>query len=302
MTVRVVVVGDLQARLSVRTPRLPRPHQTVPGDDFQQGIAGSGVLLALAALHLGARVSLVGAVGDDVNAAHLREQLVTAGIDIAHVVTVTDAPTGVSLHFAESEKKAMGASVPGANARLTGAHVKAAESVIAASDVLLTTLAPAHSAVERALQIAKDNSVLTVLKPEPVSPVEDRLLALAAVLTPNEEQLRALAQHNPSTPPRPDQINVCTLGAAGAQWFHRDGDEMKTGRVPGFSVRVVDPSGAGGVFTAALGVQLARGTNLETATRFANAAGALTTTVRGEVDAVPAEADVTALLAQASDH
>jgi len=297
MRAKVVVVGDLYASLHVHTERLPRPHQTVPGHGFAQGVAGSGALLAVAAARLGADVSFVGAVGRDVNSALLRERFAAAGINTDALVTVDSAPTGVTLHFEGADEKELGAAVPGANDRLTGAHVKAAASVIAKADLLLTTLAPPHAAVERALQIATDNDVRTVLKPEPVSPIQERLLALAAVLTPNETQLRVLAQHKPATAPRSDQISVCTLAASGAQWFQRHGGEMKTGRVPGFTVRVTDPTGAGGVFSAALGLRLAEGADLEPAIRFANAAGALTTTERGEWSAAPTREAVEVLLA-----
>jgi len=75
-----------------------------------------------------------------------------------------------------------------------------------------------------------------------------------------------------------------------------------TGRVPGFKVDPVDTTGAGDAFVAGLLTGLLDHTDapltserLRTMCRFANAAGALATTRRGAIPAMPTRAAVTAL-------
>jgi 1D-myo-inositol 3-kinase len=64
-------------------------------------------------------------------------------------------------------------------------------------------------------------------------------------------------------------VVVVTEGARGAALLERGGSMI---RVPAFSVREVDPTGAGDVFAAALLVALAEGSEPLAAVRFANAA------------------------------
>ena len=297
MGIKVVVVGDIGARLSVQTERLPRPHQTVPGYGLVQSGTGTGALQAVAAARLGAEVCFIGHVGADVVGDYLIKLLTDAGIDTTHITHDDTAASGVVLGFAEGEK-AMFADVPGANAKLTEQHIRAASDAIKTADVLVTALAVPQGAVERALQIASDAKIRRVLKPVPLTSVTDRLLQLPDVLTPNEEELRALAQQADQREAVPGQLSVCTLGKAGAQWFRQptEGGEMQSGRVNGFTVRAIDVTGAGAVFSAALGVALAEGQPTEDAIRFANAAGALTTTQRGTWGALPTRDAVEALL------
>ncbi len=301
MAVKVVVVGDVAARLSVQTERLPRPHQTVPGHGLAQTGSGTGALQAVTAARLGADVQFIGRVGTDVVGDYLLRLLHEANIDTTHVSRDETTASGLVLGFAERADKAMHAEVPGANTRLTEQNVRAAGEAITGADVLVTSLAVPAGAVERALQIANNAGTRRVLKPTPLTAtVPERLLRLADVLTPNEGELRTLAQQAAQSEAVPNQLNVCTLGKLGAQWFRQPigGGELQSGRVPGFNVRAIDVTGAGAAFSTALGVALAEGQATEDAIRFANAVGALTTTQHGIWNAPPTREAVTALLAR----
>ena len=63
----VVVVGSLNADLTITTDRLPSAGETVAGHDFAIRPGGKGANQAVAAVRLGSALSLVGAVGDDVH-------------------------------------------------------------------------------------------------------------------------------------------------------------------------------------------------------------------------------------------
>lgn len=294
--VKAVVVGDFQAQLAVHAERLPRPHQTVSAHGFAAIGGGRGTTQAVTAARMGAAVTFIGRVGDDLNAGVAAHLFQREGIDAAHLTRDHSAPTGVTLTFTDPERKHLSAHAPGANQRLTASDVERAKAAIQGADVLITQLGVPLDAVRAALQIACDSGVKSVLKPTPFTPIPPETLTLADVVTPNEAELRALALNVAQKQKPPHQITVCTLGAQGAQWFRRENATITTGRVPGFVVRAVDVSGAGDVFSAALGVALAEGRALEDAIRFANAAAALSVMKRGGVGSIPARADVDAKL------
>ncbi|HET7037202.1 MAG TPA: PfkB family carbohydrate kinase [Thermomicrobiaceae bacterium] len=98
------------------------------------------------------------------------------------------------------------------------------------------------------------------------------------------------------------QLVTVTRGAAGAAWF----SATASGGAPGFPVTAVDTTGAGDSFVAGLLAGLLEaGLRLDPdaiarAVRLGNAAGALTTTRRGAIPALPTRAAVERLLEDGS--
>ncbi|MEO0069156.1 MAG: PfkB family carbohydrate kinase, partial [candidate division WOR-3 bacterium] len=76
---------------------------------------------------------------------------------------------------------------------------------------------------------------------------------------------------------------VISVGALGAVVYDKNGKR----NFPAFPVKVVDSTGAGDAFRAGLAVSLASGKDIDEAVRFANACGALATTVLGAEPSMP---------------
>ena len=94
---RIVVVGSLNADLTIYCDRLPLPGETLHGHSFAVNPGGKGANQAVAASKLGGRVSLVGAIGDDPNGTMLLESTAHAGVDVSRVRRAADAATGVAI-------------------------------------------------------------------------------------------------------------------------------------------------------------------------------------------------------------
>src|ERR671920_1268255 len=84
----IAVVGSLNIDLIAYTQRVPNAGETLIGDDFRMGFGGKGANQAVMAARLGARVSMVGALGDDVYAEMTLENLGRQGVDARHVARV----------------------------------------------------------------------------------------------------------------------------------------------------------------------------------------------------------------------
>ena len=157
--------------------------------------------------------------------------------------------------------------------------------------------------VRWALEEARRLGKRTVLNPAParVLPLPADLLPLVDYLTPNEveaglltdrvvrslddaeEAARLLVARGVSTV-------VVTMGAMGAVAVSASGAL----RVPAFPVEAIDTVGAGDAFSGGLAACLAAGAPIEDALVVASAAGALTCTRRGAVDAMPSREEVLA--------
>jgi ribokinase len=88
-------------------------------------------------------------------------------------------------------------------------------------------------------------------------------------------------------------IVVVTRGAAGVSVSRSDG---RRGEIASISVEVVDTTGAGDAFCGNFAARLAAGDDLDTAVRWAVAAGALAVTVAGAVPSLPYRDAVAAMV------
>jgi len=286
-TGRIVVVGSLNADLTIYCERLPQPGETVQGNGFAVNPGGKSANQAVAAARLGTSVAFVGAVGDDDFGADAVAALEREGIDCSGVARLDDAPTGVALIAVDEAGENQIAVASGANARL------ASPAVPPEACIVLLGLEVPDEAVLAAARAAGD--VRIVLNPAPARPLPDELLDRGPILTPNEAEACALAGERDAEAAaraleqRTGAPVVVTLGARGA---------LVSGEVIAPPpVQVVDTTGAGDTFTGALAAELTAGADIRAAARFATAAAALSTQAAGAREGMPDRAAVERALA-----
>ncbi|MEU0690652.1 ribokinase [Streptomyces uncialis] len=291
---KIAVVGSYGAGLTMRVPRSPGAGETVSGGVFAPGPGGKGSNQAIAAARLGAEVSLLTAVGDDDfgRAAHALWR--AEGVGATHVRTAS-APTMVGFILVEPSGENRIAIAPGALDELDAAAVAAFREEIAAADVLVVSMEIPEEAVAAALRAGRDSGTTTLLNPAPARPLPDDLWPFIDVITPNQTEAPVLlgigAGHGlddealvRALRERTGGIAVLTRGGQGALIAQESGVSV----TPPYPVgNVVDTTGAGDAFTAALAVALGSGHPLDHAVRYAAAAGAHTVTVAGVVPALP---------------
>ncbi len=292
MTVTAVVVGSLNTDLVTTIDRIPLVGETRTARGVRRGAGGKGANQAVALARLGAAVSMVGCVGDDADGRTLTAGLSAANIGLGHVRAVAGVPTGMAVVMVEEGGDNAIVVVPGANSSLGEADIIAAASVLAQVDVVLTQLETPLAAVAAALRRAP--GALRVLNAAPALPVPDDVLALVDVLIVNESEASELGgRANPAVAAtalrrRGAGTVVVTLGAEGSLLSGADG----VVRVPAPVAPVVDTTGAGDCFVAALCIALAEHRPAVDALRFANAAGALAVTRPGTQKAMPTRAEI----------
>lgn len=111
----VVIIGSLNADLVVRTQRHPEPGETVQGGPLSTAPGGKSANQAVAAARLGARVRMVGAVGDDPHGQMLLKSLEGHGVDTAHVASLSDTATGTAVITVSEDGENTIVISPGAN-------------------------------------------------------------------------------------------------------------------------------------------------------------------------------------------
>jgi ribokinase len=294
MARRVVVVGSINMDLVTQASRFPQPGETLLGGGFVTVPGGKGANQAVASARLGAEVALVGALGDDAFGEQLHEGLRREGVNVEHVRRLDHTGSGTaSITVAGGENQIV--VVPAANAGVTAAQVDAARAVFARADVVLVQMEIPLAAVEATLRLGHRLGVPVILNPAPAQKLPTDWLAQARYLTPNQHELATLLGADPGEDFRalmrraPAPV-VLTRGNEGA-WYCEQGEPRHQRAC---DVEVVDSTGAGDTFNAALAVYLHEG--LAPAVRKACAAAALAVTRLGAQPGMPNARELDAFL------
>lgn len=262
---RVVVFGSLNVDLVTSVERHPRPGETVLGSGLARLAGGKGANQAVAAAGAGARVVMIGCVGDDAEGAAYVRRLAGLGVDVSSVRVAAGAPTGTALVAVSDSGENTIVVVPGANACVGAAEVAALRRLgLGPGDVLLVQLEVPLASVCRAVRLAAGAGARVVLNAAPYAALPGDVVALCDPLVANESEALLVADAGVV----PGSLLV-TLGAHGAVW-----DGVSYPAVAVAPAEVVDTTGAGDAFCGALAAALASGVAREAAVAGAALAGA----------------------------
>ncbi|CAM3101278.1 MULTISPECIES: ribokinase [Corynebacterium] len=294
-TADIVVVGSVNADLTVNVPRHPEPGETLLGSGGGITAGGKGANQACAAAKLGGRVALVGAVGRDANATPATALMREAGVNLDHLEDVDDV-TGLAVITVAADGENTVLVIPGANALVDATFVRAHRAPIEQAPlVLLQGEIPADGFAE-AVKLAHGRVVINLA---PVVDVPRDALLTADPLLANEHEagliLAQLGLDGSGTPPELAQrlldagvaSVVLTLGAAGA--LVADADGLRDIASP--RVTAVDTVGAGDSFAGALCFRLVAGDSLDDAAAYAARVGAFSVQRPGAQPSYPNSGD-----------
>ena len=287
---------------------------------FQKAPGGAPANVAAGLAKLGVSCAFLGKVGEDAFGRFLKQTLDGAGVNTNGLVFSDKARTAlafVSLQD-DGERDFMFYRHPSADMLYTpeevdGPAVQHARIFHFGSISLISepsrsaTLAALDAAVAGETLISYDPNLRLPLWPDPQSArtgileVWDR----ADLIKISEEELTFLTgieDYNRAVQSlwHPGlKLLIVTLGRSGCRYYTRE----FSGLTPGFPVQAIDTTGAGDGFVAGLLRGLLRSprayeteNKLQAVCRFANAVGALTTTRRGAIPALPNLEQVTEFL------
>ncbi len=278
---------------------------------FKKAPGGAPANVAVGLARLGVQSAFMGKVGDDPFGHFLVQTLAEAAVNVGSVRFSREARTAlafVSLR-ADGDREFMFYRHPSADMLFEPTEVDA-EAIQGAKLLHYGTISlisePSRSATLHAIELAReagciiscDPNLRLALWPDRDAAREGLLGAVARtqVLKLSDDELRFLTGSDDPAAARQqlwhDQLElmVVTMGSAGCVYFTPDFD----GVVVGFGVEAIDATGAGDGFVAGLlhGLLanwsvLKEEARVRSICRTANAVGALTTTERGAIPALP---------------
>ena len=316
---KILVVGSFVMDLIASAEQAPRSGETVIGTAFHTAPGGKGANQAVQCARLGAQVTMMGCVGGDSFADGLLEAVHRSGVDVSHVRRDSAVSSGIGhilLEVTEHGTQNRITVIPGANRSLRAEDAAWIRAEIGSFDcVLLQMEIPAEVNLAVA-GWAEAAGVPVMFNPAPAGPLPDELLRCVTYLTPNEQEAAVesgLPLRMDGDAPVPEDMAavaaalrskgaahvVITLGRRGSAVVEPGGVRyVPAVRMP----RVLDPTGAGDSFVAALSTGLCAGLDQTQALTFASYTAAITVSGMGAMPSLPTLAQVRALLAERNEQ
>jgi ribokinase len=294
-TPRICVIGACNIDLLSYVPRLPKLGETLHGDRFQIGFGGKGANQAVMAAKLGAKVSMVSKLGQDVFGNDTLANFQRFNVDTQHVLFTDQAFSGVAPIAVDRDGNNSIIIVTGANDLLTVEEVEAARPTIAAANVLVCQLEIPLEVSLAALRIAREHGVRTIFNPAPArAELPEECYRLSDVFCPNQTETELLTGLSADSVEQAEQAArvllargaasvLITLGEAGSLLVTAGA----VTHVPVEPVQATDTTGAGDCFVGSLAFFMASGQPLEEAIRRANLIASISVQAGGTQTSFP---------------
>ena len=295
----MIVFGSIYMDVSFPIEGLPARGDIIPAGPVFTSPGGKGANVAVAAARCGARVYMVGKVGNDVYGDRLLAKMRGDGVITTGVGHSAHA-TGTVCVLAESDGTNTQIASPGANREAT--HDQIPDEILRPDATVMTGLSLPRDQVETLLRRMRERGIKTVLNLSPIKPYGHELSGLADMIIVNDGELVALVSQlgGPDGMDVADQLTyavgktgadvVVTLGGDGVAALRRSGESY---RVQGFPIdHLVDTNGAGDCFAGTFIAGLDSGLDWDVAMTRANVAAALSCQRRGAMESYPYQDDI----------
>ncbi len=304
---KILVVGSMNIDLIVSADRFPNNGETVIGNSFDTAAGGKGANQAVQAARLGADVTLVGKIGNDIFGQKLIQSAKDSNVDTQYITTDINSSSGIvsiQLETKDNHTENKICVIPGANMLITADDVAFLKTEIINYDMVMLQLEIPMEINVAVAKYAKTHNIPVMLNTAPYCPLSENLLSNITYISPNEHEAALLLGYEIT-----DMLTVqkainelynkysintlITLGKNGAAYGTKDKFFYKPTVE---SVKSVDPTAAGDSFVAAFCFALCSGLSYEKALEFGNYVASLTVSKLGAQTSLPTIEEVKAFL------
>jgi len=291
---KILVAGSINMDIVARMENLPRPGETVFGNELHYIPGGKGSNQAVAASRLGENTFLIGKLGKDAFGKSLADFLGEEQLNLDYLFYSETHPTGVALINVDQQSENSITVISGSNFQLSEQDVE--NISIKEDDVIVSVFEIPQPAILYLYNKANDVNAKTVLNPAPAKPFSGGLLETVDYLILNEvelvfysgqeevsEDIEVITQYAAKLRKRPTQTIIVTLGSKGVICI----SENETIHVDGIMVDAIDTTGAGDCFTGAFAVAISEKMPIREALEFANIAASLSVQKLGASTSMP---------------
>ena len=276
MSGKILVVGSLHLDVIVQSSRLPKPDETLLGDNVSYRFGGKGGNQALAAAKIDVQVFMAGRIGTDNFGKQIYDTLSNQNINLDGLKMVDEA-TGMSVALVGSDGIYSAVVVSGVNQTID-------LSEIAVPDDLNVLVLQNEINTDANFEIIKKvpKSTFVILNAAPALTPNKGFFERIDLLIVNHLEAKMLLNEEPSIFNNLDALQklqnlgpkevIITLGADGYTGISKNGEIFSE---PGIKVDVLSTHGAGDSFVGTLAAFICKGEPISVAAQYAQASSAL---------------------------
>ena len=290
--IKSAVVGSINMDMILTADRIPDVGENLLGNSYSYANGGKGANQATALARLGAKVRMIGKVGNDVNGKKLLDNLRNNNIDVSGI-SEEGSSTGLAAILIDKDGRNRIIVYEGANGEIDADE--AVKSIDDDTDLLLIQFETNEDVVTAVVNHAVSKNITTVIDCGPAKEFCLEKMQGATIISPNESETKALTGIFPDNDETileaskilksrsKAQFVVLKLGERGCSVW--DGERLTI--LPPYKTKVVDTTAAGDCFTAAMALEYVRSGDIYKACDMGNKAGAIAVSRMGAADSMP---------------
>jgi len=302
----VIVVGAYLVALVMDVERFPGRGETLTADNFRQTFGGKGSNMAVQLARLSKPVHFAGCVGQDSYGDQFARMANQEGVNLALLRRDNELPTGAGFIVACRDGHNFITIDIGVNKRFGRVEIDTISHQFSPATIVITQHEILTDTALYAARRAHQQGAFVICNPAPAEDLTDQDLSCIDVLTPNETEARVCLGLLPNDPTDDTEIarRLLTLGVKTVLMTVGErgcilADAGGTEQLPGLNIdQVVDTTGAGDAFNAALAAALIDGHALREAAMYANVVAGLSTTRANTIPSYHTHQEVARFLEQ----
>lgn len=277
--IKVAIIGLSGQSIFLNIDKFHKNGETKQAKEIFVEPGGKGYNQAVACKRLGADVFYLSSIGNDDFGKQCEQYMKNEGIET--YFSYKDEPTAVATIITNAEGENQVTVYKGASNLLSLEDLEKFKPIIKNSDILLLQNEIPFEILKEALMFGFENNVFTILNPAPAIYDISSLMQYVDLLIPNKAEAMQLFKKDINDLDYDNMI--VTLGDEGCLYI-KDG---KKKQYKAYKTKVVDTTGAGDVFCAAIATQIKLNSNINGVIAFANKAASLHIKKPHVLDAIP---------------
>lgn len=304
----IIVFGSINMDIFMSVSHFPQPGETVVSPGYEMSPGGKGANQALAAARSGAKVAMIGRVGDDGMGARILNNLRRAGV-MTSGVAQSEQATGCAVIARDTEGENQILVALGANADVI--HDQIPDDILGKRNMVMMQNEILPEQNWKIIERAHALGATTILNLAPAIHIPENILKKLDYLVVNQIEARQIAssmkipaenhesQIALALSKMGDLTCIITMGERGSFAVTPDGHEI---HVPALKLETfVDKTGAGDAYCGTLAAALHANLPLIEAMKRAAVAGSLTCLNKGAQPSFPYLGDIEENLARLDD-
>lgn len=295
----IIVFGSINMDIFMPVERLPGPGETVVSPFYEMSPGGKGANQALAAARSGAKVAMIGRVGNDGMGARVLNNLRRAGV-MTSGIAQSEQDTGCAVIARDAQGENQILVALGANAEVV--HDQIPDDILGKRNMVMMQNEILPEQNWKIIERARELGATTMLNLAPAISIPENILKKLDYLIVNQIEARQIAakmnmiadHHEPQIALALSKMGnltcIVTMGDRGSFAVTPEGQEI---HVPSLKLEnFVDKTGAGDAYCGTLAAALHAGLSLVEAMKRAAVAGSLTCLSKGAQPSFPYLGDI----------